>query len=126
MNVKNIFSITAIVSLLFGLAFLIIPTQMATSYGNEANTASIVTSRFWAASLIGVAVILWMARNSGDSQARQAIITGGLVLVVLDLIVAVWAVLTGGVNALGWSTVVITLLLTLGFGYLQFMKPSEE
>jgi hypothetical protein len=27
-----------------------------------------------------------------------------------------------GVNALGWSTVLIYLLLGLGFGYLRFMR----
>ena len=32
--------------------------------------------------------------------------------------------LSGGVNALGWSSVVISLLLALGFAYFQFMRPS--
>lgn len=44
----------------------------------------------------------------------------------VGLVVALYSQLAGMVNALGWSTVVLFLLFALGFGYFQFMKPSES
>jgi hypothetical protein len=42
------------------------------------------------------------------------------------LIVALVATLSGVMNALGWSVVAIYLLFPVGYGYFQFVKPSES
>jgi hypothetical protein len=42
----------------------------------------------------------------------------------VGLVATVLGQLSGAVNALGWSTVVIYALFTLGYGYFQFMKPG--
>jgi hypothetical protein len=44
----------------------------------------------------------------------------------LSLAAALTDQLTGAVNALGWSTVLIYLLFTLGSGYFLFVKGSES
>lgn len=66
----------------------------------------------------------WFARDAGESKARQAIVIALFVGDVLGFIVALLGQLSGVVNALGWSTVALYLLLALGYGYFQFVKPS--
>ena len=55
------------------------------------------------------------------------VITIAMALFVADAIgflVTLLAQLDGTVNALGWSHVVIYLLLTIGFGYMRFAGQS--
>jgi hypothetical protein len=44
----------------------------------------------------------------------------------IGFVVGLIAQLRNVVNQVGWSTVVIYLLLALGFGYFQFKKPASE
>jgi hypothetical protein len=44
----------------------------------------------------------------------------------VGLAAALTGQLTGAVNALGWSTVLIHLLFTLGSGYFLFVKGGES
>ncbi|MDE3091789.1 MAG: hypothetical protein KGJ80_20645, partial [Chloroflexota bacterium] len=64
--------------------------------------------------------------NVKDSQALTAILLANLVGDALGFVLALLGQLAavGGINQLGWSTVVIYLLLALGFAYFQFVKPG--
>ncbi len=80
--------------------------------------------QLFGAALLGFAIITWSARNVPPSEARQAILLGLFAGDLAGFILALKAQLGGVVNTLGWSTVVIYLLLALGFGYFRFMKPT--
>ena len=58
-----------------------------------------------------------------DSFLR-AIVLANWASATLGFLAALLQQLSGGVNALGWSSVVIYLSLAPGFAYFQFMKPS--
>ena len=77
------------------------------------------------ASLVGFAFLSWFARDTTDSDARRAIVLALFVSDGIGFIVALVGQLAGVVNALGWSTVVIYLLLAVGFGYIQFARSSS-
>ncbi len=126
MNLKNLFTIAAVLSLLFGLAFLLMPATALGWYGiTLMPAAGILMTRLFAASLLGVAVLAWLARSLGASEARSAIVLGIIVMDTLGFIVSLLAQLGGVANQLGWSTVAIYLLLALGFAYFKFMKPDD-
>ncbi len=127
MNLKNLFTIAAVLSLLFGLAFLLMPVTALSWYGPESMPAAgILMTRLFAASLLGVAVLAWLVRSQGASEARSAIVLGLVVMNTLGFVVSLQAQLAvGGPNQLGWSTVAIYLLMGLGFAYFKFMKPSD-
>ena len=44
--------------------------------------------------------------------------------IAIGFVVALLGQLSGMMNPLGWSTVAIYLLLALGYGDFQFVKPS--
>jgi hypothetical protein len=124
MKLSTMFIIYAVISAIFGLTFIFMPQTALALYGITLSPGGILIARLFGAALLEFALLSWLVRNAGDSEARKAIILAVFVGEVVGFIVALVGQLSGEVNALGWSTVAIYLLLALGFGYFQFKKPS--
>ena len=126
MKLSMLFTIAAVLGVLFGLAFLLMPEWALSHYDVSLGPDGLLTARFLGAEYLAVGLIAWFTRNSGESVARRAIMIGFFVGFLLGTILGVVGVVSGLVNALGWSTVVINGLLALGFGYFLFMKGEDE
>jgi len=70
-------------------------------------------------------VILWLARDFLDEAAIRAVLIGGLVGDVVNLVAAAMGTLSGAQNALGWSTVLIYLFAAVGSGYFLRARTSR-
>jgi DMSO reductase anchor subunit len=126
MKLKTLMIINAIVAIVFGVTFVIVPTQAYSLYDITADEQLIYMGQLFGAALIGFALLTWMARNATDSDARRAIVLALFIADGIGFVVALIGQLSNVVNALGWSTVAIYLLLALGFGYFQFFKPASS
>lgn len=126
MKLKTLMTINAIVAIVFGVAFVIVPTQAYSLYDITADEQLIYMGQLFGAALIGFALLTWMARNATDSDARKAIVLALFISDGIGFVVALIGQLGNVVNTLGWSTVAIYLLLALGFGYFQFFKPASS
>lgn len=126
MKLSTLMVISTVVTAVFGIAFVLIPEQIFALYGAvEPNPSLTYTGQLFGVSLVTLAVLTWFARNAEDSVARKAIVLALLIGDGIGFIVALIAQLGGVVNAVGWSTVAIYLVLAIGFGYFQFAKPSS-
>jgi hypothetical protein len=121
MKASYLFILNAVIALIFGLAFVLIPEQTTTLYGVDLGEGGIFIGRLFGAALLAFAVVTWLVRNAADSPERQAIILGLFVGDVVGFVASLLAQLAGVSNALGWSTVAIYLILAVGFGYLRFI-----
>lgn len=127
MKLKNLFILNAVVCLVFGLSFVIVPDQALSLYGDD-----IVHGQFkYVGQLFGSALLVfsltsWLVRNSAESTARSAIILSFFIGDAIGFVISLMNQIGGIVNALNWSTVAIYLLLALGFGYFQFFKPGNS
>ena len=126
MKLKTLMIINAIVAIVFGVTFVIVPAQAYSLYDMTANAQLNLMGQLFGASLIGFALLTFMARNATDSDARRAIVLALFVADGIGFVVALIGQLGNVVNAFGWSTVAIYLLLSLGFGYFQFFKPASS
>ncbi len=126
MKLSILFTINAIVAFVFGLTFVLVPETSISLYDITLSPGGVIITRLLGAAFLGYSVLTWSARNAGESEARQAIVLTLVISDTIGFIVALLGQLSGVVNALGWSTVAIYLLLALGFGYFQFMKPSAS
>ena len=129
MKLKTLMIINAIVAIVFGVIFVFIPAQVYSLYGHGAGETMDILNymgQLFGAALIGIGLVTWTARNSSDSDARQAIVFALFVADGIGFVVALIGQINNVVNLLGWSTVVIYLLLALGFGYFQFLKPNSH
>jgi len=118
-------AVTAIGSLLFGLAYLLVPDAMASLYGITLDPSS-QYPRFFGSALLGFAALLWLARKVTSGPALRAVLIGSFVASLTGLVVAVIQALDSAGNALEWSSVVIYFLLSLGFGDFVFRTPPPR
>jgi hypothetical protein len=118
-------TVTAIGSLLFGLAYLLVPSSLASLYGLTLDPST-QFPRFYGSALLGFATVLWLSRNVTSGAALRAILVGSFVASLTGLVVAVIQALEPAGNALQWSTVVIYFLLTVGFGDFVFRTPPPK
>jgi hypothetical protein len=125
MRLKSLFIITAIIAIVFGVLFVIIPRSMYSLYGIESNMPLNYMGELFGAALIGIALISWLSRNAPESKARSAIVLSFFIADAIGFIIALNGQLNNVVNALGWLTVAIYLLLSLGFAVFQFSKPDS-
>jgi len=124
MTLKNLFTLNAVVTLIFGLAFLLLPAQTFSLYGVTADAPMKFVGELFGSAFLAFSVISWWARTATAGKAREAVVLGMFVGDLLGFIVSIINQLGGVVNAMGWSSVIIYLVFCLGFGYFQFLKKA--
>ena len=124
MTYRNVLTVSAVLSILFGLAFMLIPGPLVRLYNLELTPPGLLVGQLYGATLFGFGLLNWFAREFADGSVRRAVITADLITAALATIFSLFAQLGGvpGANALGWSTVILYLLVGLGFAYVRFMK----
>jgi hypothetical protein len=124
MNYRTVLTVAAVLSFLFGIGFILMPGQLVTFYGVELDDTGRYVAQLYGATLFGFGLLNWLARDFREGYVQRAVLTANTLSAALGFLFSLFGQLGGvaGVNALGWSTVLIYLLLTLGFGYLRFMR----
>jgi len=125
MKLSTLMIVNTIVAAVFGLGFVLAPGQVTSFYSPEVGANLRYVAQLFGAALLGFAVLTWVARNAPDSEARRAILLALFVGDCLGFVLALIGQIGGVVNALGWSTVLIYLLLALGFGYFTYVAKPE-
>lgn len=122
MSYKNITTIGAVLSFIFALGFIFAPAQLTSLYNVTLSQGGIFVGQLFGTSLLGFAVLNWYGRHFTDEQAQQGLAIANLATDTVGFIFSFFAQLNGvgGINGLGWSTVLIYLLLALGFAYVRF------
>jgi hypothetical protein len=125
MKLETFLTIAAVIAIAFGLAFFVSPARVLTQYGIVANVAVVIMARFFGATLLNIGFVLFLVRHVTEPAIRRGIVRGSLIGAVIGLIVAIHGQRIGAVNALGWSSVAIYGLLTLGYAYFAFGNPES-
>ena len=122
MTYRNLLTISSIIAAIFGLGFILMPGQLVSFYNVQLTGAGILIAQLYGGTLFSFGLLNWSARDFRDAPVRQAILTANLVGDALGSIFSLMGQLGGvpEINALGWSTVLLYLLLTLGYAYLRF------
>lgn len=124
MNRRTFLTIAAFIALVYAAGLILIPALMNSTYGLGSSASEILLSRFFGVELLILGLITWLAKDLTGVSVNP-IITGNLIGDAVGAIVALIGTLSGVMNAAGWSAVAIYVLLTLGFGYFQFMAPIK-
>jgi len=122
MKLGNLLMAGAVVTLLFGLALVLVPETLLSLYGITVEAAGILLARLFGAAFLGYTVLNWSARNAADSEVLRGIVLANLIMDVIGFGVTLLGQLARVANALGWSSVALYLLFALGFAYFQFVK----
>ena len=118
MSFRTLLIIKAVVCLAFGLFLLLAPGVLLGLMGAALNDGGTFTAREYGAALIGTLLLTWFAKDVKAADARGAILLDLLVYDLIGMVVTSSVVISGVLNVLGWSIVVVYLFFTVGSGYL--------
>jgi hypothetical protein len=124
MTVKTFFTIIAVLALVHGVGFVLIPEQVAASYGMASSAATLLMARLFGAALVGLALIFWFARD-GSSESVRAVFIATIVGNTAGLIVVAMGTIAGTLNAMGWVAALIYLFGAAGSGYFLMARPAQ-
>lgn len=119
MKLNTFMTIAAILALIFGVGFILVPKPFMSLYGiTLSDVGAQFLGRYLGSAFIGIAYLAWANRTT----ATKGTLTGFFVTSLLGFLVAIYDKFAGGSNALVWLNVVIYLLLGIGFAYFAFFK----
>jgi len=123
MSSKLYLTIAAVLAILYGIGFVLIPAKMGELYGVQPEPHAILNVQYFGSALLAWGVILWFARDL-DWAAVRGVLIGSVVGDAVGGLLSVWGISQGLVNAFGWTSVVIYVLLLLGA--LYFLSPGSR
>ncbi len=118
MTFRTLLIIKAVVCLVFGVGLLAAPAWIFGLMGGALAGASVFPAREYGAAMIGTLLLCWFARGVRAADARRAILLDLLVYDAIGVVITVWVVLAGTLNALGWGIVLVYAFFTAGSGYV--------
>src|SRR3954454_4129121 len=114
MNLKMFLLVSAIVALLFGPGFVLVPGFMFSIYGIASAPAAVLGFRIFGSALIAIGALAWVLKDSTDWPAAKALLLSAAIGNVIGLLLARFATISGASGAMGWTAILIYLLLLIG------------
>jgi hypothetical protein len=116
--------IGGVAAIVFGLALLVFPSSALAAAGLAVPTEASVVARDVGATLIGLGVINWMARDA-SGQALRALLVGNVVVQALEFVVNLGEIVAAQVPGQAVGGLLIHLVLGAVF-VLAMRSPSAQ
>lgn len=126
MNLRNLFLVSALVLVIGGAGYLLVPETITASGGADLTPYGVYLTRLFGAANLAFGLLSFLVSGLAHSPARQAVVTTFFILHLLNLVLNVAAQLGGVANSMGWVDVAVSLLFALAFGYFRFIRPEES
>jgi hypothetical protein len=117
MSAKTFLTISAVVAVLFGLAFVLTPTAAGAIYGVPPDPHSALSSQFFGSALIGIAVVQWFGKDFRDWEAVRGVLIASAVGDVVGGGVNLLGTFQGLLNGMAWTSTLVYALLLIGSLY---------
>lgn len=126
MSYKMMFTLNAIVALVFGAVFLLMPETILNYFEAEAYVATILMGRFFGSAMISLGLLLWFTKDMPDEAVQKWMAISMFASAVLGLIVTILDIASEKniMRANGWIAIVVYFLFALGYGFLLYLKPK--
>jgi uncharacterized membrane protein YhaH (DUF805 family) len=111
MRMNLAFILLAVLSFIFGLAFLLLPVQVAVLYNVPMDELALWMCRYFGFAVVTVGLVALAARRLHDLHDQRPFAVSFLAYSLLGLGVTVWMSLSPLGNALIWATAAIFALL---------------
>lgn len=125
MNYKVLLVLTAIVSLAFGISYLVVPATVLVFFGTETTVPVQVVTRFFGSALFTLGLVLWFAKDIADEAVQRNFGYALLIGNIVGLILAVWGS-TSVIRTNSWIPILIYAVLALGYAFILFLKPRMK
>jgi hypothetical protein len=120
MNVKVFLAIAAAIGVLYGIAFVVIPELTLATYGMAQDGSTVLAGRYFGLTLLGLGLVAWFVRETSDAKALRGVLSALAIQSAVGVLVSIFGTVNGTMNAMGWSAVLIYLVLFVGYIYYLF------
>ena len=120
MSVKVFLAIAAAIAIVYGVAFVLVPEFVLATYGMTKEPSTVLSARYFGVTLLGIGLITWFVRETSDRTALRGLLIGLALSDVVGLLISFWGTLSGIMNGMGWSAVLIYAVLLAGYAYYLF------
>jgi hypothetical protein len=125
MNYRILFLINALIAVLLGLGFLIVPDRILSQLGVDGYAATKLLSQFFGTAMLGLGLLLWFAKDVSEVNLQKGMGIALLVGAVAGLSITVMGTASGILRANWWIAMVLYAILGLAYTYLLFQKPKQ-
>ena len=126
MDTRLYLTVAAIVAVLYALAFLLFPVHASLFFSGFAEPRAIWYLRFCGAAILAWGLIVWFARDFQGWYPVRSVLIASVVGLVVNIILNVWAIVTGWLNTNAWASTVVLLLLLVGAAYQLITRGLED
>ena len=121
MKLSNWMAAKAVVTVIFGIGFVLMPGTLASIFGMSLDSAGALMAQLFGAAFIFESMVFWQLRFQPVSdEAARGVTLAVVVSNAIGFLVTLMATLNGVWNMLGWLPVGLYLVFGLGFAYFQF------
>lgn len=125
MNYRIMFLINALIAVLLGLGFLVLPNRILDQFGVDGYAATKLISQFFGTAMLCLGLLLWFAKDVTDANLQKGMAIALLVGAVAGIFITVMGTTSGILRANWWMALVVYTILGLAYGYLLFQKPKQ-
>lgn len=121
MKIELFLAIAAAVAIIYGVAFIVAPEFVLISYGMTTDAASTLMARYFGLTLLGIGLVVWLVRETSDTKVLRGLLCALAIQAAIGLLVSIWGTLSGTMNGMGWSAVLIYAIFLAGYLYYLFV-----
>lgn len=125
MSYRTVAILSAVVSVIYGVGALLVPNAFASVFGITFDAVASYEARLLGGAYLGYGIVSYLTRGTPDRQAQRAVAAGNAFAWAVSLIVTTLGQLQGLGNALNWTTVVLTLVFMMLWGWV-FVAAGER
>jgi hypothetical protein len=125
MNYRILFLINALVAILPGLAFLVVPSRVLGQFGVDEYAATKLISQFFGTALLGLGLLLWFAKDVTEAKLQTGMGIALFVGAAAGMIITILGTTSGILRANWWIAIVVYAILVVAYAYLVFLKPKQ-
>jgi hypothetical protein len=119
-KLRALMTFSAAIACPYGAACIAAPEWWMSVWGLDVAGHGVLLARMYGGQVLGFGVLSALARNTPESPARRAIVTGFAFVDAVSFGIALWAVGTGVVGALGWVDVAAFFGFAAAFGWFAY------
>ncbi len=129
MSYKVLFVLSAVVAVVFGLGFMIVPDRVLPLFGTtETYVSTIFAARFFGFSTFAFGLVLWFAKDITEPSAQKG---SGIAMLVISLVGFALSILgtteiSKVIRANSWVPLTLFALSALGYAFMVFIKPKMK
>jgi uncharacterized membrane protein len=125
MSYKVLFVLNALVTVVLGAVFLVVPDRTLGFFAVDSYESTLLTARFFGSALVALGLVLWFAKDA-EASVQKGMGWAVLISAILGLVVNVLGLFSGVIRTNGWITAVVYVVFALLYAFMLFLKPKMK